>query len=189
VSGNPEQTGTGGGGAGNVLLQEVEYKITRTARGTWREHMYPTGATFREYRSRARFLGRPVVHVTYGRCPSTGRRVTAYGVVAVGRRAVGGLAIGQLALGIVPVGQLAIGLVAFGQAALGLLFGFGQLGTGVLALAQLGIGYVTVAQLGVGRYVLAQLGVGEFVLAMNRQDPEVLEMLRRLLGLLGIGGG
>ena len=43
----------------------------------------------------------PLVHYTYGKCPETGKRIVAHGVIAVGRLAWGIIAIGQASLGVV----------------------------------------------------------------------------------------
>lgn len=148
----------------NLLLEPVEYKVEETRFGVWRRFVYPSGDLFEEYRSRRRFLGLPLLHYTRGKCPETGKRIVAKGVVAVGRLAVGIVAIGQAAAGFVAVGQLAVspllgigqaatGLVAVGQLAVAALFGVGQFATG----------YVAVGQLGLGRWVLAQWGIGENV--------------------------
>ncbi len=179
----PDIPSVAGQGGGNRLLQEVDYKITKTRHGVKREYMYETGHLFSEYKSNARVGSWPLVHITRGVCPSTGRRVAAKGVIAIGRIAIGGIALGQLAVGILPVGHLAIGLAAVGQGALGILFGLGQLGTGYVAIAQMGLGYMVLAQLGIGHAVVAQQGIGEFVFSMGRRDPQALEAWRPLLDL------
>jgi len=164
----------------NQLLVDVEYKITRTRFGTRREFLYPDGRMFSEYRSRARLGSWPVVHITRGKCPTTGRRITARGLIAIGRLAVGGIALGHASCGIVALGQLSVGVVALGQAAFAAGFALGQLGIAPVAVAQFGAGIVVVAQLGIGKYVLAQKGVGRFVYSVKRRDREVVTMLRML---------
>ncbi len=109
----------------------------------------PTGEWHFEHRSRAEFLGLPLVHVSVGSPARVGRRVAlgwlALGDVAVspflavGGVAMGGVALGGLAVGVFPIGGLAVGLVAFGGAAIGgLAFGgvaLGYVASGGLALA------------------------------------------------------
>ena len=135
----------------NQLLEPVEYKVEETRFGVWRRYLYPGGDLFEEYRSHRRLLGLPLLHYTRGKCPETGKRVVAKGIVAVGRLAVGIVAVGQAAAGFVAIGQLAIspllgigqaatGLVAVGQLAVGALFGLGQFATGYVAIGQLGLG-------------------------------------------------
>jgi len=165
----------------NLLNEPPDYQITETSLGVWRRYLYPTGELFAEFRSHGTFLGLPWLHYTRGRSPETGSRVTARGVLAVGRVATGIVAVGQAAFGVLAIGQLGVGLLlglgqaaagwtAVGQLALGLGYGLGQLATGAVVVAQLGIG---------GR-VLAQAGWGDAVWTPDRQDPEAVEYFRAL---------
>jgi hypothetical protein len=165
----------------NVLLENPDYKIEQTATGVWRHYGYENGTSFHEFKSNATFMGLPMIHYTYGKCPETGRRVCAKGVIAIGRIAAGIIAMGQASFGLVAIGQLAIGLIfglgqlstglaAIGQAAIGVYFGLGQLATG----------YIAIGQLAIGKYVLAQMGLGEFVLSMTRKDPQAIEFFKAL---------
>jgi hypothetical protein len=166
----------------NLLLEPVDYRIDGTRRGVWRRYMYPNGEVFEEYTSYRRIFGLPLLHYTRGRCPETGKRVVAKGVVAIGRMAVG----------IVALGQAAAGLIAIGQLGVGLLFGLGQLSTGVAAIGQLALGlglglgqfvsgYVAVGQGGLGWYVLAQFGFGRHVWDMNGAAPAARQFFQWLL--------
>jgi len=165
----------------NTLLDKVTYKIEQTRWGTWRRHYTATGGYFAEFRSHAELLGIPVLHYTRGKCPETGRRVIAKGIVAVGR----------LAFGVVAVGHASLGLIAVGQLALGILFGLGQGATGMAAVGQLAVGYslaagqlamgrTVIAQLGLGEYVLAQVGIGDHVWSTQKADPEAVVYFREL---------
>lgn len=165
----------------NLLLQEVEYKIQETNFGVWHRYMYINGTSFHEFKSHTSLFGLPLVHFTYGRCPETGRRVIAKGVIAIGR----------LACGIVAIGHASLGLLAIGQLALGIVFGLGQLSTGLTAVGQAAIslyfglgqfatGYIAIGQFAIGKYVLAQGGVGEFVLSMKRADPQAIEFFKSI---------
>ncbi len=167
----------------NKLLADVEYKIEKTRWGIWRRYFSDSGQYFAEFRSNATFLGVPWVHYTRGKCPETGRRIVAKGVLAVGRLAIGIVAVGQASLGVIAFGQLAVGLLfglgqasialgAVGQLALGLSFGIGQLATGHSAIGQLGM----------GKYVLAQVGFGEHVWSTREADPEAVAYFQELLG-------
>ena len=156
----------------NLLLENVEYKIETTNFGVWRRFLYPNGAYFTEFKSHAIFFGIPLLHYTRGKCPETGKRVVAKGVVAVGRLAMGILAIGQAGLGLLlGLGQGATGLYAIGQAAIGFMFGLGQIATGEIAIGQ--VAY--------GNYVLAQVGYGDYVWSMKRADPEAVKFFKSLL--------
>src|SRR5262245_9525690 len=108
----------------NLLLQDIQYQVEQTAWGTWRRFVYPTGMRFAEFTSHRAWGSLPLVHYTYGRCPETGKRITARGVIAVGR----------FARGILAFGQVSVGVIAFGQLAVGLLFGFGQAATGAVCI-------------------------------------------------------
>jgi hypothetical protein len=165
----------------NLLLKQVEYKIEKTRRGTWRRHLSPGGAYFAEYTSNATMFGLPLVHYTRGICPDTGRRIVARGIIAVGR----------LAFGVVAIGHASAGVIAIGQLGVGLAFGLGQASTGMYAVGQLALAYawglgqfatgtVAIAQIGFGEYVLAQIGYGEHVWSQERADPEAVNFFRQL---------
>jgi len=166
----------------NLLLENVEYQIETTNFGVWRRFVYPNGVYFAEFKSHVLFFGLPLLHYTRGKCPETGRRVVAKGVLAVGRLAMGVVAFGQASFGIIAIGQAGLGLVlglgqgatglyAMGQAAIGLMFGLGQVATGEIAIGQLAY----------GKYVLAQIGYGDYVWSMNRADPEAVTFFKSLL--------
>lgn len=166
----------------NMLLENPEYKITKTGFGVWRSFMYPTGACFSEFKSHKTIFGLPLVHYTRGICPETGRRVIAKGIIGVGRIASGFIAIGQAAFGIIAIGQLAVGiLLALGQAGIGIC-SVGQLAVGLaFGMGQFATGYACIAQFGFGKYVLAQAGFGEFVWSAKRKDPQALEYFKMLM--------
>jgi hypothetical protein len=163
----------------NTFLEKIEYKIEVTTMGTWMRYGYENGTSFHEFRSHLKWLGFPFIHYTYGRSPETGGRITAKGVIAVGR----------IACGVIAIGQLSIGLLAIGQLAVGILFGLGQLSTGFAAvgqaavgvyfgLGQTAIGQIAIGQLAYGKYVLAQVGFGENVLSITRRDELAAEFFK-----------
>src|SRR5229473_4409162 len=156
----------------NLLLEDIKYKFDETPRGVWRRFVYPTGELFEEFTSHRRLFGAPLLHYTRGKCPETGRRIVARGIIAVGR----------LAVGVIAIGHASAGIIALGQLALGVLLGLGQATTGVVALGQLAVaalfglgqvatGYVAVGQVGFGQYVLAQFGFGAHVWDMRGVSP------------------
>ena len=169
----------------NRLLERVEYQVTKTALGVWRRHLSENGAYFAEFRSHGDLLGLPLIHYTRGICPDTGRRITAKGVIAVGRLAVGGIAIGHASMGLIAIGQAAIGLLfGLGQAATG-MFAVGQLALATsVGLGQLATGEVAIGQLAWGEYVLAQVGYGEHIWSQDRADPEATAFFHDLVMLL-----
>ena len=131
-----------------------------------------------EYQSKRRFCGMPLLHITSGIDPDTGKRREAHGFVAVGGRARGifafgavargWFAFGGVAIGLVAFGGVGIGVVSFGGLALGLLLAYGVLGLGTFAVGGLAAGYHAVGGLalgwhGVGAMVLAHQGYGAIV--------------------------
>jgi hypothetical protein len=165
----------------NMFLEKPEYKIEQTATGVWRHYGYENGTSFHEFRSNATWMGLPLIHYTSGKCPETGRRICAKGIIAIGR----------IACGIIAIGHASIGIIAIGQLAIGLLFGLGQVATGVAAVAQVAIGvyfglgqlttgYIAIGQIAFGKYVFAQFGLGEYVLSMTRKDPQAIEFFKTL---------
>jgi len=101
-----------------------------------------------EYRSRLKVLGLPLVHVVRGIDPSSGRRPTAVGIIAIG----------QIAVGVVAIGQVAIGGISLGQASIGLGWGIGQLAFGLLAAGQVAAGFLGAAgQLAVAPHALGMV--------------------------------
>jgi hypothetical protein len=169
--------------ARNLLLEEIQYLVEETPHGVWRRFLYPSGARFAEFKSHLAFGTLPLVHYTYGKCPETGKRITARGVFAVGRFARGMIAVGQVSMGLVAIGQLSLGLIfclsqaafggiCIGQLAAGLLFGFGQFATG----------YIAVGQFAFGTYALAQLGWGTHVVDMKWVDPVAKDFFLKLIG-------
>src|SRR5262245_44455294 len=101
-----------------------------------------------EYRSRLKVFGLPLVHVVRGIDPSSGRRPTAVGIIAIG----------QVAVGVVAIGQVAVGGISVGQASIGLGWGIGQLAFGLLAAGQVAAGLLGAAgQLAVAPHALGMV--------------------------------
>ena len=99
------------------------------------------GAYGYDYRSKWTLLGLPLLAMSQGYDPATGRKRVAKGWVAIGDVAVGGLAIGGAAFGVVCLGGLAVGLVSLGGLAVGLAVavGGGAIGTVAVGGAAVGI--------------------------------------------------
>jgi hypothetical protein len=167
----------------SLQYESIEYQIEETPAGTWKSFVTFDGKLFREFTSRRRVFGMPLLHYTNGRDPQTGRRKAARGFFAVGR----------IAIGVFPVGQLAIGIVPIGQAAFGLLFGLGQLSTGVVAIGQValgvafGLGQVATGWISIGQLAAGFLSLGQYTWAthgrnMFYSDPAAKAFFRRWLG-------
>ena len=120
----------------NLLLQPVDWKIDEGPFFVVKRHLSPNGSSYEEYTSRMRMGQLPLVHITWGRNPETGRRKVARGVIAIGRFAVGFVSLGQVAVGLIPIGQASFGAIGLGVAFLAHLGGFAAgatLGTGLEA--------------------------------------------------------
>ena len=172
----------------NLLLEKVEYKIEETHSGVWRRFVYPNGAYFAEFKSHTTWMGLPLLHYTRGKCPETGKRIVAKGIIGIGRLATGIIAIGQVSFGLIAIGQLGLGLLlglgqgttglyAIGQLALGFYFGLGQFATG----------WIAIGMFAYGKYVLAMEGYGDYMWSMKRKDPVAVEFFKALLFRFGIG--
>ncbi|HTQ39097.1 MAG TPA: hypothetical protein VMJ32_08710 [Pirellulales bacterium] len=168
--------------AAKLLLANVEYEITDTRRGRWRRYLYPNGRLFEEFVSHAQLFGMPVMHFTRGKCPETGKRIVAKGVIAVGRLAFGILAIGQASCGVIAIGQLSVGvLFGLGQACMG-LFALGQLALATsFGVGQFAVGYAAIGQFAFGKYVLAQIGFGDHVWDMRGASQEAVKFFQTFL--------
>jgi hypothetical protein len=98
-----------------------------------------------EYRSKATLFGWPLLHIATGVDPTTGRRRSAKGIIAVGTAPRGVIAFGDVAVGVIAcgvfcygpiaIGVVSVGIVALGSCAVGLL-----LATGGVAIAPVAIG-------------------------------------------------
>ena len=116
-------------------------------------------------------MGLPLYHIALGPDIEAGQiRGHARGVIAIGDIATGWLAIGGLARGIIAIGGCALGLVALGGAAVGGL----AIGGGAFGVVALGGGAV-------GYYACGGGAFGVHVLSGMRQDPEMLDLLKRLI--------
>lgn len=95
-----------------------------------------------DYRTNARLLGLPIIHVATGRLvDGSYRRGIAKGWVAIGDIAFGALlSAGGVSVGTVSIGGLAIGVLPLGGLALGLA-AIGGLAVGALAVGGAAVGW------------------------------------------------
>jgi hypothetical protein len=102
-----------------------------------------------EFRSRASFLGLPLVHIRIGdRFAILKKPITAW--IAIGERSVGGLfAFGAVAVAPVSIGGVTIGLLPFGGMAIGIL-ALGGFGLGVWSYGGLVLGWQTLGGCALG---------------------------------------
>jgi hypothetical protein len=132
--------------------------------------------TFRDYRSRARFLGLPLIHVRSGVKPG-GKAEAAVGWIAIGDRAIGVLfAAGGVAIGGISMGGVSVGLIALGGASAGLLalggFAVGLLALGGAAVGFLAAGGIATAWKGAsgGLAIAHEFAIGGQTLAQHAND-------------------
>ncbi len=104
----------------------------------------------REWKSRAKIFGLPVMHVAFGIDPATGKRMVAKGIIAIGNVAYGGIAIGGIACGIFALGGCAFGITAIGGVAMGLLLALGGAAVGGTALGGASVGVLAVGGAAIG---------------------------------------
>jgi hypothetical protein len=124
-----------------------------------------------DYRSKATLFGLPLLHVTSGVDPQTGRARVAKGIIAIGGVAQGAIAFGGVAMGGFAFGGLAIGVFAFGGCALGLV-AFG--GLAMALIAAIGGGAIAPIAIGGGAVGYLAFGggaVGVHVLDAVTKDP------------------
>lgn len=106
---------------------------------------FQRGSKVAEYKSRAMFLGVPLVHVRFGMQEQGQKPV--FGWVAIGDRAVGLLfAWGGLAVGFCAVGAVSVGVLSFGG-----------IGLGILAAGAICYGWWAMGAVSVGMHALASL--------------------------------
>jgi hypothetical protein len=139
----------------------------------------------RRYRSKATFLGLPVIDIAVGPFDAE-RRGCARGIIAIGDSAYGWLAIGGLARGIIAIGGVAVGLFSIGGVAVGLLTAMGGLAiSSGVANGGLSLGAISFGGLSVGLIAQGGLAAGIYArggLALGRAFPATLDHFRWLLG-------
>ncbi len=136
-----------------------------------------------EYKSKARILGIPLVHVASGIDPQTGRLLVARGIIAVGNVSFGVLSIGGIAFGVVSLGGLAFGVLALAGVAAAIYAAVGGVALGgYYAFGGLAVaGYVAVGGMAVSwNYAFGGFAIGKYPYGSNYQDPQALEFLRRM---------
>ena len=156
----------------NLLNQQPDYVFSQSRWGVTRKYLYDSGMLFREFKSHMKIGTLPLVYVTSGINPETGKRLWAKGVIAIGRKAVGIIAIGQLAIGVISIGQLSISLlIALGQLSIAGLFSAGQAAVAPVVIGQFAVGY----------YALGQFGIGRFVLSTTVRNQQAIGFFKSLL--------
>ena len=133
-----------------------------------------------EYRSRATFLGLPLIHIRYRRGwgvekkPAAGWIAlgeTARGIIfACGQTAVGGISLGSVSIGIISAGALSFGLLAMGLLALG-----------VFAQGWMAAGWGASGLFSLGMYATGLLNYPFYQLIYGRDATHMSPLAERLL--------
>lgn len=118
-----------------------------------------------EYRSRTTLFGWPLLHVATGIDPTTGRKRSAKGIIAVGTAPRGVIAFGDVAVGVIACGifgyglisvsVVAVGVIACGSVAVGLFVGMGGVAFAPIALGGAAFGYYANGAVAWGRHALS----------------------------------
>ena len=142
-----------------------------------------------DYRSKRTLFGLPLLHVTAGQDPATGRERVAKGIVAIGGRAKGVVAVGGIATGGFALGGISSGVITFGGLSCGLI-SLGGLAVGFgLALGGLAIAPVAMGGQAIGWWSYGGQSLGPHALGPGSQDSEAvaffLPWAPRLLANLG----
>jgi hypothetical protein len=125
-----------------------------------------------EYRSECMLWGLPLVHITRGMDPVTGRPRLAQGIIAIGDRARGVIAFGGLAVGVVTFGGLSVGLLSFGGCALGVLGAVGGLAVALgCAVGGAAVGSIALGGGAIGYLAYGGGAWGVHAFGGNASDP------------------
>ena len=123
-----------------------------------------------EYRTKLELFGWPLVHITRGYNPLTGKQRVSKGVIAIGEFAIGDLAFGGLAVGGIAVGGMGVGVIALGGLAVG-AFAAGASAFG-LAAAVGGLAYSL-------SYAIGVLAYAPHTVSLMNVNPELMNLLER----------
>jgi len=123
-----------------------------------------------EFRSNLELFGWPLVHITKGYDPLTGKRQVSKGIIAIGEIAIGGLAIGGLAIGGIAVGGMGVGVFALGGLAIGVIAA-----GGIAMGALVAVGAVAYSLM----YAVGAVAHAPYVISPFRVDHEILDFLER----------
>ena len=123
-----------------------------------------------EYRSDLEIMGWPLVHITRGNDPLTGKPRVSSGVIAIGEIAIGVVAVGGLAIGGIAIGGLGLGIFALGGLAIGGISA-GGIALGVAAAVG-GVAYSLM-------YAIGALAHAPYVVSPFRVDREIINFIDR----------
>jgi Protein kinase domain len=124
-----------------------------------------------EYRSKATLFGWPLVHVATGVDPTTGRRRSAKGIIAVGTAPRGVIAFGDVAVGVIACGIFGYGVISLSVVAVGIV-ACGSVAAGLLmAMGGMAIAPVAMGGAAFGWYANGAIAWGKHAIGPNVYDP------------------
>lgn len=125
----------------------------------------------KEYKSKTTLFGLPLVHISFGMDPLTGRPKIAKGIIAIGNMAVGLFSAGGFAMGGVTFGGFSVGLLSCGGFALALLVAVGGFAAGGLSWGGFAVGGIALGGFSAGYYAYGGVAYGAHTLSSLGQDP------------------
>ena len=124
-----------------------------------------------EYRSKTTLFGWPLVHVATGVDPTTGRKRSAKGIIAVGTAPRGVIAFGDVAVGVIACGIFCYGPIAIGVVSVGVL-AVGSVAVGLLAaMGGAALAPVAIGGAAFGYYANGALVWGQHAISPGVTDP------------------
>ncbi len=164
-------------------------------RRVWMELRWMGSGYPYEYKSRATFLGLPLIHIHAGRRYPGQKFRVAKGWIASGEIAYGGLAGGIFSFGLVSYGAVAGGVFqamgaiagALGWSCGGIAAGgiaTGGIAMGYLAIGGMAFGYGALGGFARGTYAAGGNAKGQYVLSDHRQDLTEDEWIRGVFPFL-----
>ena len=128
-----------------------------------------------EYRSKATLFGLPWLHVAIGVNPTTGRKRTAKGIIALGTAPRGVIAFGDVAVGVIACGIFGYGLISISVVAVGVV-ALGSVAAGLwLALGGVAIAPLAMGGAVCGYYANGAIAWGKHAISPAVQDPLAAE--------------
>ena len=124
-----------------------------------------------EYRSKTTLFGWPLLHVAAGVDPTTGRKRSARGIIAVGTAPRGFIAFGDVAVGVIACGIFGYGVVSFSVVAVGIV-ACGSVAVGLaLALGGVAIAPIALGGAAFGWYANGAIVWGKHAIGPGAYDP------------------
>jgi hypothetical protein len=125
----------------------------------------------KEYKSTVTLFGWPLVHISFGMDPMTGRSKVAKGIIVIGNVAIGAFSSGGLALGGVTFGGCSVGVISCGGFALALLLAVGGFAVGRTAWGGFAAGGIALGGFSAGYLAYGGAAYGMHAMSSLGQDP------------------